>query len=108
MQTEPHYYVYILASRSRSLYIGVTNDLLNRVTQHCQANADSFTRQNNIHRLVHYEHFRYINNAIIREKQLKGWLRARKIALIEENNPTWEDFFLELTRSQQRHPWLSS
>ena len=93
MRIEHHYYVYILSSRSRNLYIGVTNDLLRRVTQHREHKADSFTAQNNIHRLVHYEHFQYINNALTREKQLKGWLRIRKIALIEEDNPTWNDLF---------------
>lgn len=84
-------YVYILSSRSRTLYIGVTNNLLRRVTQHRQRKAGSFVTHNNIHRLVHFEHFRYINNALTREKQLKGWLRARKITLIEETNPTWRD-----------------
>jgi putative endonuclease len=67
---EYHFWVYILSSRSRNLYIGITND---------------------IHRLVYCEYFRYVRTAIAREKELKRWTRAQKVELIERTNPTWED-----------------
>jgi putative endonuclease len=88
MPKEHHYFVYILSNRSRTLYIGVTNDLLRRINEHREAVYDSFTATYRIHRLVHFEHFQYLNNAIAREKELKGWLRLKKIALIQIHNPT--------------------
>ena len=91
MQADRTYFVYILASRSRNLYIGVTNSLIRRLSEHKAGRADSFTRRYRIHRLVYYERFQYINNAVARETELKGWLRARKIALIESTNPVWAD-----------------
>ena len=90
------YYVYILASRSRTLYIGVTNNLLRRVREHREGTATSFTAKYKIHRLIHYERFQHINNAIAREKYLKHFTREEKIALIEGTNPTWEDLAAEL------------
>ena len=89
------YFVYIIASRSRNIYTGVTNDLLARVRQHRQGKADSFTKKYKIHRLVYYERFQYINNAIAREKYLKHCTREEKVALIEATNPTWEDLAAE-------------
>src|ERR1700732_2723846 len=92
MRFEDHqYYVYILASRSRTLYVGVTNNLLHRIAQHRQNKARSFTSRYKTHRLVYFERFQYINNAITREKYLKHFTREEKIALIETTNPTWED-----------------
>jgi putative endonuclease len=92
MRFEDHqYYVYILASRSRTLYIGVTNNLRRRVLEHSEGTANSFTAKYKIHRLVYYERFQHINNAIPREKYLKHFTRQEKITLIEANNPTWED-----------------
>ena len=85
------HYVYILASRSRTLYIGMTNDLRRRLHQHKTGRIEGFTRRYNINRLVHFEAFTDVRDAKKREKQLKGWLRARKIALIEATNPEWED-----------------
>ena len=91
MQDQHSYAAYIMASRSRNLYIGVTGNLKRRVLQHkCQVNS-GFTVSYNCNRLVWFETFQYINNAIATEKKLKGWLRARKVALIEQKNPTWED-----------------
>jgi len=86
-----HYYVYILANSSRTLYIGVTNQLPRRVEAHRDGSGSAFTSRYNIHRLVYFEHFIDIRMAIRREKQIKGWLRAKKVALIEQKNPTWED-----------------
>ena len=86
------YYVYILASSFQSLYTGVTNDLPLRIRQHKTAeNPKSFTARYKINKLVHYERFEYIQNAIAREKQIKGWLRIKKLQLIAATNPTWRD-----------------
>jgi len=85
------YCVYILASRSRVLYTGVTNDLARRVREHKQGLIPGFTQQYRVTRLVYFEQFGDIRDAIAREKQIKGWVRARKIELIDERNPTWTD-----------------
>jgi len=93
MPREHHYYVYILSNKSRTLYVGVTNKLLVRVEQHRTGECDGFTQRYNIHRLMYFERFQFVLNAIAREKQIKGWLRAREIALIEAENPAWDDLF---------------
>ena len=85
------YYVYILASRSRTLYTGVTNDLNRRVWEHRHGTIPGFTKRYRINRLVHFESTSNVSVAIAREKQIKGWSRAKRIALIESANPTWED-----------------
>jgi len=85
------YYVYIMASRSRVLYTGVTNDIVRRVDEHKRSLTPGFTSRYDITRLVYFEDFGDVRDAIAREKQLKGWVRSRKIQLIEEKNPTWED-----------------
>jgi putative endonuclease len=94
-QREYHFYVYILASRSRTLYIGFTNDIRLRIKQHRDNRPGTHTAKYNIGRLVYYEHFTYVLNAIAREKELKDWNRAKKTALIEQENPTWEDLATE-------------
>jgi putative endonuclease len=81
---EHHFWVYILSSRSRNLYTGMTNNLTHRITTHRKNVEGTHTARYNIHRLVHYEHFQCVNNAIAREKEIKRWTRAQKIALIEE------------------------
>ncbi len=93
---EYHFWVYILSSRSRNVYIGMTNDLRRRVATHREPVHGTHTGHYAIHRLVHFEHFQYVSNAINREKQLKHWTRAEKIGLIEQANPTWEDLSLKL------------
>jgi putative endonuclease len=85
------YCVYILASRFRVLYIGVTSQLLERVKQHREGLVPGFTSRYRIHRLVYFESFAGPKTAIAREKQLKGWNRKKKLAFIEANNPAWED-----------------
>jgi putative endonuclease len=80
-----------MSNISKMLYTGVTNDLERRVFQHKTKEIDGFTKKYNIHRLVHFEAFGDIRDAIAREKQLKGWLRAKKVALIESMNPEWKD-----------------
>jgi len=86
-----NYHVYIMASNSRILYVGVTSDLVRRVYEHKNKTVEGFTSRYNINRLVHFEETTDANAAIAREKQIKGWLRNRKIALIEEKNQTWDD-----------------
>ncbi len=85
------YYVYIMASASRVLYTGVTNDLERRVWEHKHKLVPGFTSKYNVTRLVYYEEFDRIQDAIAREKVIKGWLRKKKIALIESKNGTWKD-----------------
>jgi len=87
----PDYHVYILASRSRRLYVGVTRDLRRRVWQHRRGVLPGLTRRYGITALAHAEHFPDVRAAIAREKQLKRWPRWRKDRLIEASNPAWED-----------------
>jgi len=85
------YYVYIMTNKSRTLYTGVTGDLMRRVYEHKNKLVSGFTKNYNIQYLVYYECTSSIYSAIEREKQIKGWLRARKIALIDSMNPEWKD-----------------
>ena len=85
------YYVYIMTNRSRTLYTGMTNDLRRRVWQHKEKVIGGFTAKYNITRLVYYEETPDVRAAISREKQIKGWLRQKKVALIEADNPDWRD-----------------
>jgi len=89
----PHkqYYVYIATNRSGTLYTGVTNDLLRRMYEHKHKLIPGFTSRYNIDRLAYYEETANIEAAIVREKQIKGWLRRKKIDLIESLNPDWDD-----------------
>ena len=92
---EHRYYVYILASKSRVLYVGVTNDLGVRIRQHRSGVFGGFTTDYKIHRLVWYQSFQWVQAAIAREKQIKRWRREKKVALVELENPTWEDLSAE-------------
>ncbi|HEU0054478.1 MAG TPA: GIY-YIG nuclease family protein [Longimicrobium sp.] len=85
------YHVYILSNVSRILYVGVTSDLAMRVTQHKRKLVPGFTAQYNVTQLVYFEEYPNPYLAISREKEIKGWLRARKIQLVSETNPTWKD-----------------
>ena len=85
------YFVYIVASRTCTIYIGVTNDLEPRVSEHKQMLVPGFTRRYGVTRLVYYEGYGEVKDAIAREKQIKGWRRARKVDLIESVNPRWRD-----------------
>ena len=87
----PEYYVYIMTNKSRTLYVGVTNDLQRRVYEHKHKLIEGFTSKYNITKLAWYETYPDIQQAIEGEKRLKGWLRSKKIALIESHNPNWED-----------------
>ena len=85
------YYTYIVASRSHNFYVGVTSQIEVRVRQHKQGRFEGYSKRYNCNRLVWFERHSYIQDAIAREKQLKGWSRAKKIALIERENPAWVD-----------------
>jgi putative endonuclease len=85
------FYIYILSSKSRTLYIGVTSNLLKRIYEHENKLTEGFTSKYNVDRLVHFEECSDAISAIEREKQIKSWTRAKKIALIESLNPTWKD-----------------
>jgi putative endonuclease len=110
MREKKRYYVYIMASRSRTLYTGVTGDLCYRALQHKRGEVEGFTKRYHINRLVYYEVFKYVNSAIAREKEIKAWTRAKRLALIRSDNPTWQDladgwgepFKLQIPRSQNQ------
>ena|SRR5581483_4546740 len=85
------YYVYIVASKSRAIYVGMTGFLMARILQHKTGEGSTFTSKYHINRLVHYEVFEHVETAIRRETEIKKWRREKKVALIEKNNPTWED-----------------
>jgi putative endonuclease len=88
---EGSYFTYIMASRSRTLYIGVTGSLLKRIFQHKWGETGGFTSRYNCDRLVWFESHQSVARAIAREKQLKTWRREKKLALIERTNPAWVD-----------------
>ncbi len=89
------YYVYILTNGKRTLYTGITNDLVRRVYEHKQKLVDGFTKKYNLSWLVHYEETEDVRSAIAREKQIKGWRRNIKIALVEVENPKWRDLAMD-------------
>ncbi|MGA3100267.1 MAG: GIY-YIG nuclease family protein [Terracidiphilus sp.] len=88
---EGSYFTYIVASRSHTLYIGVTGNLQKRIFEHKWKERDGFAAKYNCDRLVWFESYQVVAAAIAREKQLKGWRREKKIALIEKMNPAWVD-----------------
>jgi putative endonuclease len=89
------YYVYIMTNKSRTLYTGVTNNLMRRVHEHKNKLVPGFTSKYNIQFLVYYESTPTVHVALEREKQIKGWLRAKKIALVNSINPEWKDLYEE-------------
>ncbi len=89
------YYVYIMASDSGTLYTGVTNDLQRRISEHKQGLTEGFTKKYKCHKLVYYENYSDIKQAIAREKQLKNWNRNKKQELINIINPHWQDLSAE-------------
>jgi putative endonuclease len=90
------YYIYIMASRSRVIYIGMTNNLRRRVAEHQQKLVEGFTQRYNVTQLIYYEMTNDVHSALAREKELKAWLRSKKMALIESMNPAWKDLSGEL------------
>ncbi len=95
------YYVYIMTNRAHTLYVGVTNDLERRVYEHKQKTTGGFTARYDLTQLAYYESVSDIDSAIAREKQIKGWLRKRKVALIESINPKWQDLSLTWVGREQ-------
>ena len=91
----PQSYVYTLTNRTRTLYVGVTNDLERRVYQHRNKLVPGFTSKYNVTRLACYEQTSDVGSAIAREKQIKSWRRSKKVELIESLNPRWKDLSLE-------------
>ena len=87
-----NYYVYILTNKTHStLYIGVTNNLIRRVCEHKTGAVEGFTKKYNVHKLIYFEQTTDVESAILREKQLKGWTRAKKENLINSVNPLWNE-----------------
>ena len=89
-----NYYIYIMANKTNTtIYIGVTGNLIKRVWEHKNKLVGDFTKRYNVNKLVYYEETTDVNSAIAREKQLKGWNRAKKNKLIESINPNWNDLY---------------
>lgn len=91
MRAQKIYFVYIMTNRSKTLYVGVTNSLIRRVHEHKLGIGSDFTSRYKLDRLVYFERFEDVHRAIGREKEIKGWLRRKKIALIVSANPAWRD-----------------
>ena len=86
------YYIYMLTNKADTvLYIGVTNDLIRRLYEHKNELVEGFTKRYHLHKLVYFEEYSQVEYALEREKQLKKWVRAKKNALVEKNNPHWDD-----------------
>ncbi len=95
MKKEYNFWVYILTNPARTvLYTGMTNDLAGRLKEHYdqRGKSQTFTGRYNCYNLVYYEWYKYVLNAIAREKEIKNWTREKKVELIEEHNPDWEFF----------------
>nr|WP_321231186.1 GIY-YIG nuclease family protein [uncultured Psychroserpens sp.] len=90
------YYLYLLASKKNgTLYIGVSNDLERRMFEHKNKLVEGFTSKYNVDKLMYFESFQYVNDAIQREKNMKKWKRQWKIDVIEKDNPNWEDLSVD-------------
>ena len=92
-----HYFVYILSSKNKTLYIGFTDILARRIYEHKLGLVDGFTKKYNVNRLVYYEAHPSLSKAVRREKQLKNWHRQWKINLIESVNKDWKDLYTEIS-----------
>lgn len=104
MREPKTYFVYIMSNRSKTLYTGVTDSLIRRVREHKVGIGSKFTSKYKLDRLVHFERFEDIHRAIGREKEIKGWLRIKKIALIVSINPAWRDLSLEWYERHEFQP----
>lgn len=96
MKKDYNFYIYILASDTGTLYIGFTNNLERRIEEHKNGKIKGFTQKYGCNKLVYYEHYTYVNNALEREKELKKWNRNKKQELIKSMNPHWKDISIEL------------
>ncbi len=97
---EYRYYVYLMASETGTLYVGVTGDIEGRTEQHKKGQIEGFTQKYRCHKLVYFEEFEDIEQAILREKQIKSWSRYKKEALIRSTNPGWQDLSLGWQRKE--------
>jgi putative endonuclease len=102
MREQKTYFVYIMTNRSKTLYTGITGNLIARVRRHKLGIGSAFTSRYKLDRLVYFERFEDVHNAIEREKDIKRWLRMKKIALIVSVNPEWRDLSAEWF---ERHPF---
>lgn len=94
MDDSKQYYVYLLTNKNNKvIYCGVTNNLVRRVYEHKNKLIEEFTKKYNVNKLVYYEIFRNVEEAILREKEIKGWIRKKKDALVLRMNPGWEDLY---------------
>jgi putative endonuclease len=100
MRDERRYFVYIMTNPSKTLYTGLTNSIRRRVREHKLKLTPGFATKYNITRLVYFETFEDVRNAIEREKQLKAWTRAKRVALIESLNPKWDDLSRDWDQTQ--------
>ncbi len=100
MRAERRYFVYIMANASKRIYTGMTNSIRRRVREHKLKFAPGFAAKYNITRLVYFETFEDVRNAIEREKQIKAWTRAKRVSLVESANPKWEDLSREWDQPQ--------
>jgi len=96
MFVEKKYYIYIVASLSGTLYIGVTSSLIRRIAEHKKGKIEGFSKKYSCHKLVYYEIFGDVNAAIGREKEIKKWRREKKEELIKKINPHWNDLYNEI------------
>ncbi len=101
---EREYYVYVMSNTARTLYTGMTNDILRRVQEHKEGTVEGFTAKYKLPKLVYFESTPYVNNAIQREKQIKGWRRSKKLELIESANPQWADLSKALAPETDSSP----
>lgn len=99
MKRDYNFYVYIMASQSGTLYIGVTNNLLRCATEHKEGKIDGFSKKYSCNKLVYYEHCKNIYSIIAREKEIKKWRREKKELLIKSLNPHWNDLYLDFFRA---------
>jgi len=116
MRDEKQYYVYIITNPSRTLYTGMTNNLRRRLDEHKRKLVPGFTARYNIDRLVYFEVFEDVGIAIDCEKKAKSWTRAKRVALIESENPKWDpfeprlasvpDISLRFERGVDQAPWI--
>jgi putative endonuclease len=95
MKKDYCFWVYIMASKSGTIYIGITNNLYNRISAHKKGTGCAFTEKYSCHKLIYFEEYQYVQDAISREKQLKKWSRGKKELLIHRINPRWADLSLD-------------
>jgi putative endonuclease len=100
MKREYNFYVYIMSSQSGTIYIGFTNNLLKRASEHKEGKIKGFTKKYSCNKLIYYEHFENVYDAISREKEIKKWRREKKQALIKSINPHWNDLYSVISTSE--------